>query len=259
MFGFAPFYYRTTRKCINALGALLNGIEMVAYDANTQLEIKRVTVPVTYEGKETFVTRLEGDPTALKGSQINLPQMTYDLTSVTYEANRKLSPYIKNQAINNSNTTSWFQLAVPYVLTFDVNLYVRNQEDGMQIIEQIIPFFAPDYVISLKYIDVNANNSSFIVEQLPFTLEDISYENSYEGPQGSVRMVTWTLRIAAHMLYFAPVPSANVIKEVIINFRNENTPNGNILAVVTDTVNPITANVGDNWNVITTVTQGPGS
>lgn len=256
MFGWQPFYYRTTRKVVSTLGALLNGMEMISYDANTQTELSRVTVPVIYEGKETFVTRLLADPTALRGTQINLPHMTYELKSFAYDPNRKLSPYIKNQAINTSNTTSYFQTAVPYTLSFDVNLYVRNQEDGMQIIEQIIPFFAPEYVVNLKYITANG---SFVTEQLPFVLENISYQSDYEGPSGTVRMVTWTLQIAAHVLYFGPVPSANVIKEVIINFRNENTPNGNILAVMTDTVSPITANANSAYNVVTTIIEGSGA
>ncbi|MGH7749781.1 MAG: tail sheath stabilizer and completion protein, partial [Candidatus Dormibacteria bacterium] len=198
------------------MGSLLNGIEVIQYDANTRIELARITVPVKFEGKETFIMRLLGDPTALKGVQLTLPIMSYDLVGFQYDTTRKLTPYIKNQLFNASNNTTRYACAVPYNINFEVNLYVRNEEDGLQVIEQIIPFFSPDYTIALKYV-LDANSGSWITEQVPFVLENINFSNQYEGATGTVRMLTWTLNFTAKALFFGPMPSSSVIKEVIIN------------------------------------------
>src|SRR5437879_2595054 len=97
MLGQSYFYYRTMRKVIIAFGAIFNGIEVQKRDANTQTELPgRMTVPVVYENKETWFTRLTADPDLLQGVQIKLPAMTYEMTSITYDPARKISGYLKN-------------------------------------------------------------------------------------------------------------------------------------------------------------------
>ena len=221
---------------------------MKKFDANTGAEISRITVPVTFEGKETFVTRLLSDPNLTRGTQINLPAMSYEFTGIKYEANRKLSPFQKATFISTGNTAVQFQMATPYIASFELNIYTRNWEDGAQILEQIIPFFNPDYTITLKYL---VSGSDYVSENLPITLEDIEYKTEYEGPAGTVRNVIWTLNFTAHMLFYGPTPTNQVIKEVIINFRDYNS--GNNEAIMTSSVNPITANITDSWNVNTVI------
>lgn len=253
MFGFNSFYYQSTRKIIVALGALLNGIQINSIDtSNSANTFATTTIPVRFEGKETFLMRLATDPTALKGDQITLPTMSYDLLGISYDSQRKLSPYIKNQMFNTSNNTTQYACAAPYNLNFEVNLYVRNVEDGLQVIEQIIPFFTPDYTIQLKYL-VNAASNTYVSEQVPFVFEGINYQNEYEGPAGTVRMVTWTMNFTAKALYFGPTPSNSVIKEVIINLRDGNSMN--VVSTIEASVDPISANVTDNYNVVVQVTE----
>jgi len=243
------YYYRTLRKIITAFGSLFNGIQMVTYnyDLNPPQMLNSITVPLTYEGKETYVTRLFSDPTALLGVQKALPSMTYDWVGMRYNAARKQSSYVTNQIFNNSSGATQQYLAVPYDLQFEVNLYVRNFEDGAQIIEQIIPLFTPDYTIAVKYL---TSGSNFISQNMPIVFENIRYLNDYEGTAGKVRYITWTLDFNVQALFYGPLPQQGLIDDVIINLRDSYTgnldasvsvsqanANANIVTVITETAN----------------------
>ena len=244
------FYNQILRKVVVAFGAIFNGIKMKKFDSNTGVEISNVTVPVYFEGKETFVTRLLGDPTATRGVQIQFPVMSYEFMGISYDVARKISPFQKGQLQSQGNNTVQYQMATPYTAAFELNLYTRNWEDGAQILEQILPFFSPDYTLALKYL---VNGSNYISEAVPIVLENVQYKTEYEGPAGTVRNVIWTLQFTAHILFYGPTPAAKVIKEVIINFRDYDS--ANIEAIIISQVNPITANVNDTWNVVTTILE----
>lgn len=256
MLGYQPFYWQTIRKIITVFGALFNGIEMVKYDPSTRVELGRITVPLTYEGKETFVTRLNADPTLTKGMQIVLPAMTYEFKNMQYAADRKVSSFVKNKILGTGQSNLLqYSLATPYDLLFDLNLYVRNMEDGLQIIEQIVPFFAPDYTVSLKYL---ITATDWVSEDLPIVLEEIQFDNDYQGAAGSVRQINWTLTFKVKALFYGPIPNnSNIIKEVIVNLRDYNS--GNTQAVIDLTVNPPTANITDNWTINTTINEFTGN
>lgn len=260
-FGAGPFYYYTMRKITNTLGALLNGIDIVRYDtANTAQTLPgKVTVPVEYVGKETWFQRLTADPDATLGVQAQLPAITYELLGIQYDPTRKLSGYIKNYIVQSGNNATKFACAFPYNMNFEVNIWTRNIDEGFQVMEQIIPFFDPNYVVALKYLtETGANNvQEFVVDEVPFVLENVRFNNDYTGGQGKVRMVTWTLDFTAKALFFGPTPQVGVIKEVIVNFRDYNS--GNLDAIIINTVNPITANKSDNWNVSTQILEGPAA
>jgi hypothetical protein len=249
--GYRPFYHQTMRKVLIAFGSLFNGLEMVKYaNEESREELGRITVPVTYEGKETFITRLEADPDLTAGVQIILPAMTYEMTGIKYDPQRKITQFIKNQLIQTSNSAIRFTPPVPYNMGIDVNLYVRNMEDGLQLIEQIIPFFATDYTVGVKYV---MQDDNYISYDLPFILEDIQFNNEYEGPAGAVRKIVWTLNFNAKLWLFGPMPSTGIIKNVIVDIRDQNT--ANTLAEIDVRVNPITANVGDTYTIDTTITE----
>ena len=251
MLGHDSFYHQSIRKVIIAFGSLFNGIELVKYDQESRAELGRQTVPLTYEGKETFMTRLEGDPELNKGIQTNLPVMTYEMMGLKYDPSRKQSPFLRTKFVQTGSTASSIPLASPWNMFLDVNLYVRNMEDGLQIIEQIIPFFTPDYTVKLKYL---TSGNNYISYDLPITLEDLNFNNSYEGPAGSVRSITWTLNFSAKMFIFGPVAkNGKVIKDSIIHIRDYDS--GNLTATIESIVSPITANVTDAYNVITTITE----
>jgi hypothetical protein len=215
MLGAKPFYYRTIRRNVIAFGSIFNNIEMIKYAANTTTEISRINVPLTYAGKEDFLTRLLGNQDLHKPTQILLPRMSFEMTNIAYDPTRKLSSYLSSSSgISGSSTAANKQYqGVPYNLDFELNLYVRNVEDGTQIIEQILPFFNPDYTISMSFVD-----EMNITRDVPIILEDIKYEPSYQGPaETTVRTLIWTLTFKMKTYFFGPISTSSIIRTAIAN------------------------------------------
>lgn len=260
MLGYGPYYYQTIRKVIAGFGSIFNGLTIVKYDLNTRAELARVPVPLIYEGKETYATRLLGDPSANRGTQVNLPSMSYEYTGIKYNSLRKLSPFEGSYLPQPQGTLPiLYTNGVPYDVFINLYLYVRNMEDGFQVIEQIIPFFQPSYTLNMKYILAGTaiGNTNWISEAMPITLQDINFQNEYDGPQGTVRQITWSLNFTAQALFFGPQPAAGgPIKEVIINFNDPDAANGQTVATVTASVDPPSANgPGPNVNTIIAITE----
>lgn len=252
-FGSSPFYYSTMRKVHLALGALLNGIVVVKQNANGT-NLGQVTVDVTQSGKDPWYTRLVADPDLNLGVNLQMPAIAYEMTGIQYDPSRKITSYMKNYVVQHGNTAQSYAAAFPYNMNFEVNIAVRDMDDGFQILEQILPFFTPEYVVAIKYLtSTGTQTPSYVIDEVPFVLENVSFENDYQGTAGTTRAILWTLHITSKVLFFGPTPEIGVIKEVIVNLRNPES--GNAFSTITNTVNPFSANIGDSWNVLTTVVE----
>jgi hypothetical protein len=253
MLGIPPFYNQTIRRVMVAFGTMFKDTVVIKYDANTRAELGRSTVPIEYAGKETYIQRLDGDPTLQKGVQIVLPRMSFELLGMKRDENRQTSSYNKLTLCQTagSNAISSFSPGMPYDLNIQLNLYVRNQEDGLQVIEQILPFFTPDYTLNLKYL--SCDGGCTVSEDLPFVLENINYSNNYEGPGGSVRYINWSLDFIAKTWFYGPLSSGSVIKTVDVNINDIDS--GNTQATIIITPNPPTANATDDYGFTTIIKE----
>jgi len=255
MLGYKPFYYSTVRNVLLAFGAIFKDIEVIKYHKDTRAELGRITCPLEYGGKETWLARLEADPDLTKGIQISLPTMSYEMVGIRQDLERQQTGFINNSVSQSGNTASQFKFGVPAEVDIALSIYVRNMEDGLQIIEQILPFFTPDYTVSIKYLTINGYA---VVNDLPFTMKDIQFSNKYEGAGGDVRFITWTLTFTAQILLYGPTDfAAPIIKDVIVNLRNFDTSHVN--ATIEVVPNPLSANSTDaNLRYTTTITEtGP--
>ena len=254
MLGVPQFYHQTIRRVMVAFGTIFKDTIVVRYDANTRAEVGRVTVPLEYAGKETYIQRLEGDPTLQKGVQIVLPRMSFELMGIKRDETRQISPYNRQPLCQDANTgVSFFAPAVPFDIPIQLNVYIRNQEDGTQIIEQILPFFSPDYTLNLKYI--SCDGGCAVSEDLPFVLENINYSNSYEGAAGTVRYINWSLDFTAKAWFYGPISAGSIIKTVDVNIRDLDS--GNTQASIVITPDPPSANVTDDYGFTTVITEVP--
>jgi hypothetical protein len=219
---------------------------LVRYNPD-QTEQERFVVPIDYATKELYVMRLEGDENLDKKVQMTLPRMSYEMNGLTYDTTRKQITNIQNFASSNGAVLSQY-MPVPYDFDFSLYIYVRNIEDGNQIIEHILPYFAPDYTIK-----VNMIPEMGIVKEVPVLLKNTNYEVTYEGDRDSdTRMVIWTLNFTAKGFIFGANTSAGLIKTSITNIYNEISAGENI------TFNMNTGGFGD-YIVGETVYQGPSN
>jgi hypothetical protein len=211
------FYHRTIKRNVIAFGTIFKDIELIRYEKDTFNELGRITVPLSYASKETFLSRLYGDPDLKKHVQIILPKMSFKMVGINYDLTRKLSSFNTNfHSIPGTNGSVYKQYAgIPYDLNFELYLYVRNVEDGTQIIEQILPYFNPDYTLSMRFVD-----DMDIKRDVPIILESIEESITNEGDADTVRLIVWTLSFKMKTYFFGPVNTAKIITKNASNSSN---------------------------------------
>ena len=205
------FYYQTIRRSVVLFGNLFKDIVLVRYSNDvTRAEINRQTVPLVYGGKEDYWIRTQAQPDLPPAADINLPTASFSLTGIDYDASRKQQSLLQNfykPPAAPSGTISTQYTAVPYNLKFTLWVYVRNVEDGTQIVEQILPWFNPDYTMTMNFVD-----DMNISRNVPITLNDVAWENDYEGPaKSTMRSVIWTLNFTMPVYFYGPINDGGTI------------------------------------------------
>lgn len=208
-----------------AFGNVFDDITLTRYNADGT-EQEHVKVPLVYASKERYVMRLEEDPDLDKKVQITLPRMSFELNGIKYDASRKQLTNIKNFAKSSSADTILSQYnPVPYDFDFSLFLYVRNIEDGTQIIEHILPFFTPDYTLKLNLIPEMG-----VIKEIPIVLKDTDYDVKYEGPrEQETRTIIWTLNFTVKGFIFGAVSEPKIIKRSITNVYDDSTLSSSII------------------------------
>ena len=224
-----PTYNRIIRKLVVGFGNLFNDITLVRYNPDNS-EAERMLIPIAYAAKEDYVLRLENDYNLEKKVQMTLPRLSFEMTGMTYDASRKQNTNIKNFAQTPSGIQSQYN-PVPYDFDFSLYLYVRNIEDGTQVIEHILPFFTPDYTIKLNLIPEMG-----VVKEIPIILKNVSSEVTTEGNRDKdTRTVIWTLNFTVKGFVFGAVSSAGLIKTSITNIWTDIAPTDTVALNVSST------------------------
>lgn len=216
MLGNSQFYHKITRKAVVLFGRLFDDITVIRKNDQTGKETNRFLVPILYSPKEKMVTRILSDPDLLRSVGVILPRMSFEITGISYDSSRKQASLIKMAAANNSTRGASTYMGVPYDITFSLNIYTRNIDDGTQIVEQILPFFNPDFTITANMVpDLN------IIKDIPVILNSVSNDIEYEGNYDSVRYVNWTLNFTMKAHYYGPITYPKIIRTVYSNVYND--------------------------------------
>ena len=192
MLGNDHFYNRTIRKVVVAFGTMFNDIHVVRYNKTGTTEYEKFKVPLNYGSKEKYLVRLASDPTLTKSIATTVPRISFDLTGMTYDASRKLPSTVRNFAQETSTSVKTQFVPVPYDFQFSLSIYVRNTEDGTQILEQILPFFTPDFNVTIDFIPSMGKKYD-----MPVILNSVSNEVDYEGDFMNTRLIIWNLEFTA--------------------------------------------------------------
>lgn len=238
------YYHGIIRKSIVAFGRLFSDIyiDRKQDDSVTGTTIQRLQVPLAYAPKEKWLVRIEQDPELTNNTYTTLPRMSFEITGYTYDSVRKVNRMQKITCGSGLESLSYVYTPVPY--NIDIALYVltKTQEDGLQIIEQILPTFTPEYTLAVKTVqDMN------IVLDVPIILNNVSVQDDYDGDFQTRRFVTHTLNFTLKTSLFGPVSGQGIINQVNANVgQNENFQNPNRVYVAEG--NPATGTVSsENW------------
>lgn len=216
MLGNSHFYHQLTRKAVILFGRLFDDITVLRRDNVTGKEVQRFLVPIIYAPKEKMITRIFSDPDLLRQLQAILPRMSFEITGITYDATRKQNSLLKASKVQTGTQATTAYMGVPYDLNFQLNIYTRNIDDGTQIVEQIMPFFNPDFTVTASMVpDLS------LYKDIPIILNNITNNIEYEGNYDSVRYVYWTLNFTMKMHYYGPTSNTEIIRTVYTNIYND--------------------------------------
>ena len=223
------FYFQTIRKYVSLFGTLFDEIFISKYNNITGHLEQLIKVPVTYAPKEKMLARVGQDPDLDRPSAtVTLPFISFEMTDVRYDQDRKLPTTNRiSKTSSNSNALLYQYNPVPYTFGFRLYVYVKNAEDGTKIIEQILPYFTPEFSVS-----VNLIPEMDVTMDIPIVLHSISQEDSYEGNFAERRALIWTLDFTLKGYIYGPIKTSAIIK-----FANTVTyfPSGNIATSVGNT------------------------
>lgn len=213
----AYFYHRLTRKYVILFGNMFNNITVKRVNRTNNTEIERFKVPIVYGPKEKYYVRLRADPDLNRPIQALLPRMSFQLVGFDYDATRKQNSLLRSGVKKNNLTTASTQyMSVPYNLTFELVIYTRNIDDGTHIVEQILPYFNPDYTVT-----VNTIPELGFLKDVPITLNSVENLVEHEGNFDAVRYVSWTLNFTMKANYYGPVSNTSIIRSVYANLFND--------------------------------------
>ena len=166
-------------------------------------------VPLAYGPKQKFLTRLREDPNLNKKVSLTLPRIGFEISGISYDSSRKLNSIQKLKKVNNSTdgkTVSSQFMPVPYNMDFSLFVMAKSSDDALQIVEQILPFFQPDYTITL-----NDNTSMGTTRDVPIILNGVSYEDSYDGDFTERRVLMYTLTFTSKFYLYAQLQTKKLL------------------------------------------------
>lgn len=216
------YYHSIFQKSIISFGTLFNNIVVKRKKSGTQLE--SLKVPIVYGPTQKFLAMIAAEPgTRRAENQMTLPRMSFEIKGLNYDGGRKLPPtqFSKSKPATGSsqeNTPVQYSqfLPVPYNLNIELSIISKTQDDGLQILEQILPNFHPSVNVSIEVIDDTHEERDIAV-----VLNDIGYEDTYEGDFTSRRTLIWTLSFTLKTYLFGPVDVQKDIRKVVLDYRSD--------------------------------------
>jgi hypothetical protein len=207
-----PFYNRTIRKIVVAFGTMFNEIFLQRYNLDGTVKKEIFKVPLSYGSKEKYLTRITSDPNLTKSVSTVVPRIAFEMTGIAYDTSRKQISLTRNFALDAEKKINAQYVPVPYDFNFSLSIFVRNTEDGTQILEQILPFFKPDYTLTVDFIP--EMNQKY---DLPIILNSVSSSTDYEGDMMTTRLITWDLEFTVKGYIW---PAVRQLGGVIGEFSN---------------------------------------
>ena len=216
MFGY--FYHKSIQKTVTAFGTLFNDIQIRRYDQNNE-PISVLKVPLAYGPTQKFLARVDQQPAGDRKIAITLPRMSFEMTSIDYDPQRKASLIQTFSAPRTDGSgPAKVYSPTPYNIGFELNIMSKIQDDALQIIEQILPFFQPSFNVTVRLVpEINESRD------IPVILNRVGFRDDYEGDFTTRRVIIYTLNFTAKTYLFSEIPSDSqgLIKKVQVDYATD--------------------------------------
>lgn len=199
------YYWSTIRKTIVAFGNMFNDIHIDRRNDEGEV-VQTLRIPLAYAPKQKFISRVQVVEEQDRNIEVILPRMAFEMTGIQYDATRKMNSINQNCALVDSTTALRQYSPVPYNVMISLYVYAKNQDDALQVVEQILPYFNPDFILSFKSMP-----SLGLIEDLPIRLDGVSYDDTYEGDFSERRAIVWTFDFTLRLNFYGPTRKQGVI------------------------------------------------
>jgi hypothetical protein len=237
------FYHEIIRKTVVSFGTIFNQI-YIRHKDNAGSNISEIKVPLAYGPIQKFLARIEQQPELNKPISITLPRMSFEMTSIQYDSTRKAGVTQTFKASDGNNLKKVF-MPVPYNIGFQLNLMTKLNDDALQVIEQILPYFQPSFNLTIDLIDSIGEK-----KDIPIVLDSISFTDDYEGDFSTRRILIYTLNFTAKTYLFGPIADSTdgLIRKVQVDYYNStDTSTAKREMRYTVTPDPIDADLDDDF------------
>ena len=237
------YYHQIVRKTIIAFGTLFNDINIRHQDKNGN-DISNLKVPLAYGPVQKFLARLEQQPELNKAIQITLPRMSFEMTSIDYDASRKTGVTQTFRAVDG-NTMKKVFMPVPYNIGFELSILCKLNDDALQIVEQILPNFQPAFNLTVDLVESIGEK-----RDIPIVLNSVSFQDDYEGDFSTRRALIYRLQFTAKTYLFGPIadnPEGLIRKVIVDNYADTNTTTAKREMRYTVTPDPVDADPDDDF------------
>jgi len=213
MFG-THFYHEKIKKSVAIFGRIFNNIYVIRSNSSGQV-VSQVKIPLSYAPKRKYLERIREQADLSDNSQvaIKLPRMSFEITSFDYDLTRQLT---KISTFNTLGTAKEnrrkFFTPIPYNINFQLNVYAKSQDDALQIVEQIIPFFNPQYTLTIKPF---ATEYPDFKEDMPIIIQSLTFSDDFEGDLASRRTIVYTMDFQMKVNFYGPINTSDVIRKSI--------------------------------------------
>ena len=251
MFG-KYFYNKNIRNIVVLFGTVFNDITIKRAKTNLSID-QEMKVPISYGPKQKYLKVLEerriGEDDL--DHNITLPRMSFEIIAMSYDGTRKLQKTKRHTALNADNTKlTTAYTAVPYNFDVELNVMVRNSDDGAQILEQIMPYFTPEFHVTL-----NENSTMGIKRDIPIVMNSLTTQDTYEGDFFTRRALIHTLTFTVLGFVYGPTSNMNLIREVDVNVGAQIPSPAEADLNIDIKPDPLTADADDDFGFTTTITE----
>lgn len=225
------FYHEKTRKCVAAFGRLFNEIYIVRKSG-------QLKVPLAYAPREKYLERIRENADLDTDTKValKLPRMSFEITGISYDLSRQLQKLNTMKSVASADTKrNTLYSGVPYVLTFQLNVYTKSQDDALQVVEQILPTFNPNYTLTMKPLTEYPDYK----EDIPIAITGVGFQDDFQGAVAERRTIIYSMAFEMRMTYHGFIPESSVIREANARvFQIDAGGNDSDLRLETIQVNP---------------------
>lgn len=209
------YYHEIIRRTVVAFGTVFNDIYIRHKDSSGD-SISEMKVALAYGPIQKFLARLQQQSELNKPIAMTLPRMSFEMTSIQYDASRKANITQTFKASDGTNLKKVY-LPVPYNIGFQLNIMTKLQDDALQVVEQILPYFQPSFNLTVDLIDSIGEK-----RDIPIVLDSISFQDDYEGDFSTRRILIYTLNFTAKTYLFGPIADSTdgLIRKVQVDYYN---------------------------------------